>query len=58
MNVPLKGTDCLHKSFDDIFLLPPYKVVFRRTVPLFHERQLLCIQSLCCFSFVQVPYVA
>ncbi len=38
LNEPLKGTDCLQKSFNGIFMLPD-KV-------LFMSRALLCLQPL------------
>ncbi len=38
MNVSLRGTDCLQKSFDDIFILSD-KVAFMRGAALFTDRE-------------------
>ncbi len=43
MNEPLKGTDCLQKSFDDILILPE-KVSFMSRAPL-------CLQTAIFLTF-------
>ncbi len=65
MNEPLKGTNCLQKSFDGIFILPDLSIIYELSAALFtavigetaifltFQKHLLLAENECALSIIQ-----